>query len=166
MRSDAANTVNEAIKLIETVSHVTCKDNVGKLSEIAFGESNLSVSGTIICNGKATDIVDFVVANQRAVIKLCEDCNGTGYSGGVKPKEVDLDSACEVCSGKGVVPNDLTDNAIAIGEHAFRAGFNAGIAFCHEEGFYAGGTSEEAFKVGEEKAWSEYQPSEDIKALS
>ena len=49
------------------------------------------------------------------------------------------------------------DAALAIGEHAFYAGFEAG---------YMPLNRDEAFFAKREQAWSNYEPSEDIKELS
>jgi len=33
----------------------------------------------------------------------CPSCKGNGFSGGVRPKEIELDSACEMCCGSGSI---------------------------------------------------------------
>ena len=54
-----------------------------------------------------------------------------------------------------------TDVAFAIGEHAFRAGFAAGW----DSAMGASQRGEEFEQRWEDRAWSEYDPPEDIKAL-
>lgn len=55
------------------------------------------------------------------------------------------------------------DAAIAIGEHAFRAGFAAGDEWGNKDS-YLRGNQTDGGAVND--AWSDYEPSEDIKALS
>lgn len=61
----------------------------------------------------------------------------------------------------GVGENISTDAALAIGEHAFRAGFEAAIAFVGTDGAEASDVVKEL-----QRSWNEYDPPEDIKALS
>lgn len=57
------------------------------------------------------------------------------------------------------VQNENHDAALAIGEHAFRAGFEAGMQSAHAESY-----ERETTTVDE--AWANYDPPEDIKVLS
>ena len=57
------------------------------------------------------------------------------------------------------------DAAIAIGEHAFYAGYEAGV-FDLPNYTFSPLTKNEEFYARREIAWSNYEPSEDIKELS
>ena len=68
---------------------------------------------------------------------------------------------CTPCIGDG-----SGEAALAIGEAAFRAGFVAALEFARDEGWTRGGTPEGKAEQAAANAWDEYEPSEDIKALS
>lgn len=57
---------------------------------------------------------------------------------------------------------DNADAALAIAEHAFTAGYNVG----YDDGYGNGGAPKWHAATGVQKAWSDYDPPEDLKALS
>ncbi len=62
------------------------------------------------------------------------------------------------------VGDGTIDAALAIGEHAFRAGFVCALEAAKNEGWAGAPTSILAVEV--DKGWSSYDPPEDIKALA
>lgn len=58
------------------------------------------------------------------------------------------------------------DAALAIGEHAFRAGVDSGIEFCVSEGWCSDEGARALLPDFKQEAWTDYEPPEHIKDLA
>lgn len=99
----------------------------------------------------------------------CKPCKGLGYvPRDPMPKGVKNGVAiCLACNGqgetkgKGARPMTNTDKALAIGEDAFKAGFEYALKKC-----FNAPSAPSIWPRLIAEGWSDYEPSEDIKALA